>query len=93
MTDRRQPWNLVALLCATATAGYLCRVNASTAAGGVTSLGSNLGGLVSPAPTPGLAARGGWEHALRVAAVLALTAALLWLGIEPATDEAAGVRG
>ncbi len=27
----RAPWRLVALLCATATAGYLCRVNVSTA--------------------------------------------------------------
>jgi len=31
MTDRSTPWAIVALLSATATAGYICRVNASTA--------------------------------------------------------------
>jgi MFS transporter, ACS family, glucarate transporter len=30
-TPRRSPWSMVALLSATATAGYLCRVNLSTA--------------------------------------------------------------
>jgi cyanate permease len=45
--------------------------------------GSNVGGLVSPALTPVLAAVIGWENALHVAAALALVAALLWLGIDP----------
>jgi hypothetical protein len=27
-----RPWSIVAVLCATATAGYMCRVNVSTAA-------------------------------------------------------------
>jgi len=56
----------------------------SGTAGGVMNLGSNIGGLISPALTPVLAAWIGWEHALHVAAVLAVIAALLWLGIEPA---------
>jgi len=32
MNRNRTPWPAVALLCATATAGYICRVNVSTAA-------------------------------------------------------------
>jgi len=55
-------------------------------------LGSNIGGLISPALTPVLAAWIGWEHALHVAAVLAVVGALLWLGIGPATGEIAGGR-
>ena len=31
MDTARRPWPLVAMLCATATAGYICRVNVSTA--------------------------------------------------------------
>ena len=31
MNSTRRPWPLVAMLCATATAGYICRVNVSTA--------------------------------------------------------------
>ena len=31
MNATRRPWPLVAMLCATATAGYICRVNVSTA--------------------------------------------------------------
>jgi ACS family glucarate transporter-like MFS transporter len=53
----------------------------SGAAGGVMNMGSNLGGLVSPALTPVLAARMGWENALHVAAVIALLGGLLWFGI------------
>jgi len=56
------------------------------AAGGVMNMGSNLGGFVSPALTPILAASIGWEGALMVSAAVAMFAALLWLGIgEPAT--------
>jgi ACS family glucarate transporter-like MFS transporter len=51
-------------------------------------LGSNVGGLVSPALTPVLAALVGWENALHVAAVLSVVAALLWVGIYPAGGEA-----
>lgn len=40
-----------------------------------------LGGLISPALTPVLAASMGWENALNVAAVLSVVAAVLWLGI------------
>jgi ACS family glucarate transporter-like MFS transporter len=53
-------------------------------AGGVMNTGSNVGGLVSPALTPVLAAAVGWENALHVAAVLSVVAALLWVGIDPA---------
>ncbi|MFH0841132.1 MAG: MFS transporter [Bacteroidota bacterium] len=31
-TPQSKPWSIVAMLCATATAGYICRVNVSTAA-------------------------------------------------------------
>jgi MFS transporter, ACS family, glucarate transporter len=55
--------------------------------GGIMNVGSNVGGLVSPALTPVLAAAIGWENALHVAAVLSLVAALLWLGIEPAAPD------
>jgi ACS family glucarate transporter-like MFS transporter len=52
-------------------------------AGGIMNTGCNIGGLVSPALTPVLAAAIGWENALHVAAALAVVAALLWLGIDP----------
>lgn len=55
----------------------------SGTAGGVMNMGSNLGGLVSPALTPVLAASVGWENALHVAAVLSVAGGLLWLGISP----------
>ena len=55
----------------------------SGTAGGVMNMGSNLGGLVSPALTPVLAASIGWENALHVAAVLSVVGGLLWLGISP----------
>ena len=44
-------------------------------------MGSNLGGLVSPALTPVLAAAIGWENALHVAAALSVVGGLLWLGV------------
>lgn len=53
----------------------------SGTAGGVMNMGSNLGGLISPALTPVLAASMGWENALHVAAVIAVLAGLLWFGI------------
>lgn len=53
----------------------------SGTAGGMMNMGSNLGGLVSPALTPILAAHIGWENALHVAAALSIVGALLWLGI------------
>jgi ACS family glucarate transporter-like MFS transporter len=49
--------------------------------GGVMNLGSNLGGMISPALTPWLASLWGWQPALDVAAVFSALAALLWLGI------------
>ena len=60
----------------------------SGAAGGVMNMGSNLGGLVSPALTPVLAASIGWENALHVAAALSVVGGLLWLGISPRPEEA-----
>jgi ACS family glucarate transporter-like MFS transporter len=53
----------------------------SGSAGGIMNMGSNVGGLISPALTPVLAGYIGWENALHVAAGLAVLAALLWLGI------------
>jgi ACS family glucarate transporter-like MFS transporter len=52
-------------------------------AGGIMNTGCNVGGLVSPALTPVLAAAIGWENALHVAAALSVVAAVLWLGIDP----------
>lgn len=55
--------------------------NKSGTAGGIMNMGSNLGGLISPALTPIIASLIGWENALHMAAILAITGALLWLGI------------
>ncbi|HXY41189.1 MAG TPA: MFS transporter, partial [Vicinamibacteria bacterium] len=55
----------------------------SGTAGGVMNTGCNIGGMVSPALTPLLAAAIGWEAALQVAAGLAVLAAVLWLGVDP----------
>ena len=55
----------------------------SGTAGGIMNMGSNIGGLISPALTPVIASLIGWENALHVAAFLAITGALLWLGIKP----------
>ncbi len=65
----------------------------SGVAGGVMNFGSNLGGMVSPALTPWLAERIGWEAALSLTAGLAVVAGLLWLRVrvEPG-DEAGGTR-
>ena len=56
----------------------------SGAGGGVMNMGSNIGGLISPALTPVLAASMGWEAALMVSAGLAVVAALLCCWIRPA---------
>ena len=53
----------------------------SGTAGGIMNTGCNIGGLISPALTPMIAASIGWEAALHVAAALAVLAAVLWLGI------------
>ncbi len=53
----------------------------SGTAGGIMNMGSNLGGLISPALTPVIASYIGWENALHVAALLSMIGALLWLGI------------
>jgi ACS family glucarate transporter-like MFS transporter len=62
----------------------------SGTAGGIMNMGSNLGGLVSPALTPVLAASIGWENALHVAAALSVVGGLLWLGIGPRSPEPCG---
>ena len=63
----------------------------SGVAGGVMNFGSNLGGMVSPALTPLLAERIGWESALSLTAGLAVVAGLLWLGVRAAPyDERGG---
>lgn len=56
-------------------------------AGGTMNFGSNLGGMVSPALTPWLAERIGWETALTLTAGLAVVAGLLWLGVRVETKE------
>lgn len=88
------PW-LAAVSLAFATAFILCvespfwtmmmRIagEKSGTAGGIMNMGSNLGGLISPALTPLLASWFGWENALHLAAGLAVIAALLWLGVKP----------
>ncbi len=50
-------------------------------AGGAMNFAGNLGGMISPALTPWLASRIGWQSALSLTASLALLAALLWLGV------------
>lgn len=55
----------------------------SGAGGGVMNMGSNIGGMISPALTPVLAASIGWEAALMVSAALAIVAAVLWYWIRP----------
>lgn len=50
-------------------------------AGGIMNMGTNLGGLISPALTPWLATKIGWENALHLAAVIAVIAGLLWIWI------------
>ncbi len=62
----------------------------SGTAGGIMNMGSNVGGLISPALTPVIASIIGWENALHVAAVLAVTGALLWLGIRPGPLQGVG---
>lgn len=54
----------------------------SGAAGGFMNMGSNLGGLISPALTPVLAAQFGWENALLLSAALAVVGGLLWIWVE-----------
>ena len=63
----------------------------SGTAGGIMNTGCNIGGLISPALTPVLAASLGWENALHVAAALSIIGAALWLGINPARRRPAGV--
>ena len=55
----------------------------SGTAGGAMNMGSNIGGLISPALTPVLAAAFGWENALHFAAVVSIVAGVLWLRIYP----------
>lgn len=61
----------------------------SGTAGGIMNTGANVGGLISPALTPVLAASFGWENALYVAAALSVVAGLLWLGVSPRGAEQA----
>ena len=63
----------------------------SGVAGGVMNFGSNLGGMISPALTPWLAERIGWESALSLTAGLAVAAGLLWLGIRAKDWDAATI--
>ena len=49
-------------------------------------LGSNIGGLISPALTPILAAHIGWTNALYVGAGVSVIGACLWFGISPSVQ-------
>jgi ACS family glucarate transporter-like MFS transporter len=49
--------------------------------GGIMNMGTNIAGAISPVLTPLLASYVGWENALHVAAIIAVVAAVLWLGI------------
>ena len=53
----------------------------SGTAGGLMNFGSNLGGLISPALTPWLASKIGWEGALSATAAQAAVSGLLWIGV------------
>jgi ACS family glucarate transporter-like MFS transporter len=55
----------------------------SGTAGGIMNMGSNLGGLISPALTPVLASYMGWENALILAAAMSVLSAVMWLWISP----------
>lgn len=93
---------IAALSLAFATALVLCvegpfwtmmmRLSGSNSgtAGGVMNMGSNLGGLISPALTPLIAVWIGWENALHVAAVLSIIAGLLWIWIRPSISLSSG---
>lgn len=85
---------IVAALClAFATAFILCvegpfwsmmmsiAGSKSGMAGGIMNMGSNIGGLISPALTPVIASRIGWENALLISAALSVAGGLLWFGI------------
>ena len=52
-------------------------------AGGIMNMGGNLGGFISPAVTPMLAAALGWERALELAGMIGVIAGLLWLWVTP----------
>jgi ACS family glucarate transporter-like MFS transporter len=65
----------------------------SGTAGGLMNTGCNIGGLISPALTPVLAASLGWENALHVAAALSIIGAALWLGIKPSRPSISARRG
>jgi ACS family glucarate transporter-like MFS transporter len=69
-----------------ATMMEIARSN-SGAAGGIMNMGSNIGGLVSPALTPILAAHLGWKNALYVGAGISVVSAALWLGVTPRNSE------
>ncbi len=54
----------------------------SGTAGGIMNMGSNIGGMISPALTPIIASLLGWETALHIAALLAVTGSILWIWIK-----------
>lgn len=58
--------------------------------GGTMNFFGNLGGLVSPAAMPWLAARFGWAQALSLTAGLALVSGVLWLGVKVEARETPG---
>ena len=65
----------------------------SGSAGGVMNMGSNIGGLISPALTPVLARWIGWEGALLVSAGVAVVGAGLWFGVENSNVDVTAISG
>jgi ACS family glucarate transporter-like MFS transporter len=60
----------------------LSRAHAGTLSG-LMNTGANVGGAISPALTPWIAAQWGWPVSLATAGVIALLGATLWLWIKP----------
>jgi ACS family glucarate transporter-like MFS transporter len=108
MPQARPRWSLVAMLCATATAGYICRVNISTAGAlfmqefGLSQVAMGrvfsaflLGYALFQVPGGAMADRWGARHVLSVAAWawVALTALQAATGWGPWGASVAGVLG
>jgi len=70
-------WSAFTVL--TALAGTLV-TKAGSATGFMNTL-ANVGGIISPTPTPLIAEKLGWDSALIFAAALAIAGSLLWIGV------------
>jgi ACS family glucarate transporter-like MFS transporter len=68
----------------------LSKAHAGTLSG-LMNTGANLGGAISPALTPWIAAHWGWPTSLGMAAAVAILGGLMWLRIDP--GKGLGTRG